>query len=110
VPEKNEPSLLLAGAGGLVIHLVIKQIRKAKFMTDIQHEGTMATIEPKRRRRWPVDIKMAIVQESFESGKSASMVARQYGVNPNQLFYWRKLYRDGRFHSTLTSVSHTAKD
>ncbi len=23
------------------------------------------------------------------------MVARQHGVNPNQLFHWRKLYQDG---------------
>ncbi|CAJ0777425.1 hypothetical protein LMG18090_00816 [Ralstonia mannitolilytica] len=23
------------------------------------------------------------------------MVARQHGVNPNQVFQWRKLYQDG---------------
>ncbi len=29
------------------------------------------------------------------------MVARQHGVNPNQLFHWRKLYQDG----SLSAVS-----
>ncbi|MDR6208086.1 transposase-like protein [Paraburkholderia graminis] len=40
-------------------------------------------------------------RESFEPGKSVSMVARQHGVNPNQLFHWRKLYQDG----SLSAVS-----
>jgi transposase len=29
------------------------------------------------------------------------MAARQHGVNPNQLFHWRKLYQDG----SLSAVS-----
>jgi transposase len=29
------------------------------------------------------------------------MVARQHGVNPNQLFHWKKLYQDG----SLSAVS-----
>ncbi|SOT42221.1 IS2 insertion element repressor InsA; KpLE2 phage-like element [Burkholderia cenocepacia] len=50
---------------------------------------------PERRRRWTAEQKLAMVRESFEQGKSVSMVARQHGVNPNQLFHWRKLYQDG---------------
>ncbi|CAH2904528.1 MAG: Mobile element protein [uncultured Paraburkholderia sp.] len=42
-----------------------------------------------------------MVRESFEPGKTVSMVARQRGVNPNQLFHWRKLYQD----SSLLAVS-----
>ncbi|MBB5466332.1 transposase [Paraburkholderia sp. Clong3] len=41
------------------------------------------------------------MRESFEPGKSVSMVARQHGVNPNQPFHWRKLYQDG----SLSAVS-----
>lgn len=33
--------------------------------------------------------KMAIVQQSFESGKFLSMVALLYGVATRQLFLWR---------------------
>ena len=50
---------------------------------------------PERGRRWSVDEKLALVRQSFETGKMVSMVARQHGLNPNPLFYGRKLYRDG---------------
>ncbi|MDO3623759.1 IS3 family transposase [Ralstonia pseudosolanacearum] len=56
---------------------------------------------PERRRRWSVEEKLALVRESFEPGKTVSMVARQHGVNPNQVFHWRKLYQDG----SLSAVS-----
>lgn len=39
---------------------------------------------PERRRHWTSDQKLAMVRESFEPGKSVSMVARQHGVNPHQ--------------------------
>jgi transposase len=48
-----------------------------------------------RRRRWTVEQKLAMVRESFESGKPITKVAREHGVNPNQLFLWRKLYQNG---------------
>ncbi|MBM5629725.1 transposase, partial [Burkholderia pseudomallei] len=47
---------------------------------------------PERRRRWSVDEKLAMVRETFEPGKTVSMVARLHGINPNQLFQWRKLH------------------
>ncbi len=56
---------------------------------------------PERRRRWSVEEKLAMVRESLEPGKTVSMVARQHGVNPNQVFHWRKLYQDG----SLSAVS-----
>jgi len=48
-----------------------------------------------RRRRWTTEEKVAIVQETYAPGMSVSMVARQHGVAPNQLFQWRKLYSEG---------------
>ena len=56
---------------------------------------------PERRRRWSVEEKVSMVRETFEPGKTVSMVARLHGVNPNQLFHWRKLYQDG----SLSAVS-----
>ncbi|MFV0284542.1 MAG: transposase, partial [Castellaniella sp.] len=47
--------------------------------------------QPERRRRWSVEQKLAMVRESNEPGQTVSMVARRHGVNPNQLFHWRKL-------------------
>jgi transposase len=40
-------------------------------------------------------LKREIVAASFAAGSSVSMVARRYDVNANQVFSWRKLYRDG---------------
>ncbi len=49
----------------------------------------------RRNRLWPEALKREIVAASYEPGSSASVVARRYDVNTNQLFAWRKLYRDG---------------
>ncbi len=48
-----------------------------------------------RRRRWQPEEKRAIVEEAEELGNSISSVARKYDINPNQLFGWRRLMRDG---------------
>ena len=64
-------------------------------MTNSKQEVMDLLTQPERRRRWSVEEKLAMVRESHEPGKTVSMVARQHGVNPNQLFHWRKLYQDG---------------
>jgi transposase len=48
-----------------------------------------------RRRRWTLEEKLRIVEESYEPGLSVSYVARRNGVAPNLLFHWRKLMREG---------------
>src|SRR5262249_18466074 len=55
-------------------------------------EGVTAV---QRRRRWSAEEKAAIVQETYAPGMSVSLVARQHGIAPNQLFTWRRLYADG---------------
>jgi transposase len=55
--------------------------------------GTTATGRP-RNRSWPEALKREIVAASFAPGSSVSIVARQYDVNANQVFSWRKRYRD----------------
>jgi transposase len=55
--------------------------------------GTTATGRP-RNRSWPEALKREIVAASFAPGSSVSMVARHYDVNANQVFGWRKRYRD----------------
>ena len=48
-----------------------------------------------RRRRWAAEEKRAVVEEAEQPGASVSSVARKYGINPNQLFHWRRLIRQG---------------
>ena len=48
-----------------------------------------------RRRRWSTEEKARIVLETYAPGMSVSLVARQRGIAPNQVFTWRRLYAEG---------------
>ena len=37
-----------------------------------------------------------MVEETLQPGASVAVIARRHGVNANQVFHWRKLYREGR--------------
>ena len=50
------------------------------------------TREKRRHKRWPEALKREIVAATFEPGASVSVVARQYDVNANQVFSWRRRY------------------
>ena len=56
----------------------------------------------RRHRSWPEALKREIVAASLKPGSSVSMLARQYDVNANQVFSWRKRYRD---EPSLPSIS-----
>src|ERR1700691_2929438 len=49
-----------------------------------------------RRRYWTTEEKRRIVEQTLSSGLSVASLARQHGVNANQVFYWRKLYHAGQ--------------
>ena len=53
-------------------------------------EGTRS-----RRQHRSKEERRRIVEESLEPGASVAVVARSHGVNANQVFHWRKLYREG---------------
>ena len=46
----------------------------------------------RRNKRWPEALKREIVAASLAPGASVSVVAREYDVNANQVFSWRKRY------------------
>jgi transposase len=48
---------------------------------------------PERRRRWSEEEKLQVVEEACRPGHSVSQVARQRGINPSQLFTWRRQAR-----------------
>lgn len=48
-----------------------------------------------RRRRWLLQEKKNIIQETYQPGSSVSLVARKYGISPAQLFKWRRLMEEG---------------
>jgi transposase len=49
-----------------------------------------------KRRRRSVAERRRIVEQTLTPGTSVARVARAHGVNANQVFYWRSLYRRGR--------------
>lgn len=51
--------------------------------------------EPQRRRRWSVEEKKLIVDETYQPAMSVSIVARKHGIAPNQLFQWRRAMENG---------------
>ena len=51
---------------------------------------------PTQRRRYrSVEEKRRIVEKTLGKGASVARVARDYGVNANQVFTWRSLYKKG---------------
>ena len=65
------------------------------FMPSPKNLTNVEVLGPQKRRRGSPQEKLAMVQQSYEPGYSVSLVARQHGVNANQLFLWRKLHQQG---------------
>jgi transposase len=59
--------------------------------------------ERRTNKRWPDALKREIVAASLAPGASVSVVARQYDVNANQVFGWRR-----RFGPTTAAVATSA--
>jgi transposase len=43
-----------------------------------------------KRRDWPPEMKASIVAECYAGGEGVSAVARRYGLDPSQIYAWRK--------------------
>jgi len=61
----------------------------------------------KKRRRWTPEAKHKIVEESFEGSASVAELAQKYAVNANQIFQWRKTYREGRLGNSINLLPVT---
>ena len=71
-------------------------------MDTTEQVATEPVSNAKRRRR-SVEEKRRIVEETLEAGASVARVARRHEVNANQVFYWRKKYREGRLGKNQSS-------
>ena len=49
-----------------------------------------------RRRRWSLQDKLQIVEETLQPGVTVSEVARRHGLAPSVVFTWRRLARERR--------------
>ena len=62
-------------------------------MVDVDVSGGLGA--GPRRRRSALE-RRRVVEETLEPGASVARVALKHGVNANQVFQWRRLYRDGK--------------
>ena len=67
---------------------------------DTPEQGLTVKTPRKKLRRRSIKERREIVEETLLAGASVSRVARRHDVNANQVFYWRKLYREGRLGSS----------
>jgi transposase len=66
----------------------------------VDTQGQALQVQAPKKRRRTIKEWREIVEETLLPGTSVSRVARRHDVNANQLFYWRKLYREGRLGAT----------
>jgi transposase len=70
---------------------------------DTSEQAGVETSKQVPRRRRSIAEKRRIVEETLAAGASVARVARQHEVNANQVFYWRKKYREGRLGVSRSS-------
>lgn len=62
-------------------------------MTEVLREEVISVV--RRRRRWPTERKLALVEEAMRPGSSVAGVADRHGVSRSLLFQWRRQVREG---------------
>jgi transposase len=63
---------------------------------DISEQMTVETGSRVKRRKRSVEEKCRIVEETLEAGASVARLAMRHAVNANQVFAWRRKYREGK--------------
>jgi transposase len=64
--------------------------------TTVSKVSRLEVIQTGSRRRWTLEEKLRIVAESMAGPRLVCAVARRRGLSANQLFVWRRLYREGK--------------
>lgn len=66
-------------------------------------------IPPRKRgpyRQHSTEFKRAVVAKSFAEGASVARLAREFNINANQVFNWRKQFSD--LQGTVNEMPHAA--
>ena len=72
-------------------------------IVDTSNELVSVRVAGAKKRRRSVEERRKIVEATLQPGASVSRVARRHDVNANQVFHWRKLYREGRLGSSTST-------
>jgi transposase len=60
--------------------------------------GTTAGTAARKYQHHSGAFKREVVEASLKPGVSVARLALDYGINANQIWAWRKLYREGSLH------------
>jgi len=72
-------------------------------IVDTQDQELQVRALGRNQRRRTIQERREIVEETLVAGASVSRVALRHDVNANQVFYWRKLYREGQLGGDRTT-------
>lgn len=59
------------------------------------NQPVISTTDTRHYRRHSIEFKLSLVKQTLQDGASVARIARENGINANQVFAWRKLYREG---------------
>ena len=77
-------------------------VHTGESVDTLDQDAPTSTPKKKQRRR-TIKERRDIVEETLVPGASVARVARRHDVNANQVFYWRKLYREGRLGISIAT-------
>ena len=77
---------------------------------DTSEQRTIETVTQVKRRRRSIEEKRRIVEETLGAGASVARVAQRHAINANQVFAWRKRYREGRLGKSNKLLPVTVSD
>ena len=71
---------------------------------DTNLEATRTSARRGPYRHYLPEFKRAVVEETLLPGASVALIARQRGINANQVFHWRKLHREGQLGNASSAM------
>jgi transposase len=77
---------------------------------DTSEQRAIETVSDVKRQRRSVEEKRRIVEETLGAGASVARVAQRHAINANQVFAWRKKYREGRLGKNSKLLPVTVSD
>ena len=66
-------------------------------------ESTLPDTNRRRNQRHPDEFKRSVVEQSYLPGTSVARLAHSHDINANQIFAWRKLFRDAELPAAAST-------
>lgn len=71
---------------------------------DTNSKGVISVSRGGRYQHHPLALKLAVVERTVRPGASVARIAREHRINANQVFLWRKRYREGTLGESTAAL------